>query len=105
MLRPEATSMRLTDEGVLVEGSRGYVILKKEADEITATPVGQRSKKAPGYVERVREESIERARQHKVSSTTHHDGSVQINDHLAFYEATFNPTLRCLEMIQQWLTK
>lgn len=95
--------MCLTDEGVLVEGSRGFVLLKKEANAITATPVGKRSKSTPGYVERVREEVIQKAKSYNCAWAPRHDGSIQINDHSAFYEATFNPTLHCLETIQQWL--
>lgn len=95
--------MRLTDEGVLVEGARGFVLLKKEDDTITVSPIGQRSKKTPGYAEGLREAAILRAKHHNIPWTNRQDGSVQINDHPAFYEGTFNPTMRCLEVIQQWL--
>lgn len=103
MLRPNLISMRLIGEGVLVEGSHGFILLKKEADAITATPVGKRPKRTPGYVERVRKEVLERAKLYSCAWAPRHDGSLQITDHSAFYEATFNPTLRCLELIQQWL--
>jgi hypothetical protein len=95
--------MRLTEEGVLVEGSRGFVLLQKKAGAITAAPVGKRSRKTPAYVEGVREEVIRRAQSYNCAWTPRHDGSIEITDQSGFYEASFDPTLRCLEVIQQWL--
>ena len=95
--------MRLTDEGVIVEGPRGHVLLRKEADGITATPIGLRPMKVSGYAKELRREAIQRARKQTPSWSPRSDGSIQIQDQAAFYEETFNPSLRCLEVLRRWL--
>jgi len=95
--------MRLTDEGVLVEGPRGLVLLRKEAGGITATPMGPRAKKTPGYTQELQKEAIRRAREHRPSWSRRSNGSIRIENHAAFYEESFNPKLRCLDTLRGWL--
>ena len=96
-------SMRPTTEGILLEGSRGGVLLEKAQGAITAMPLGLRARKNKNYAEQLGSEAIRQARNYRTPWTHRPDGSMQIHDPKAFYQASFDPTLRSLEQIQMWL--
>ena len=101
-LRPQ--SIHSIDDGILIEGPKGDVLLRRQADKITVEYQGNQlvNGTALAYSKELFQQAIELSNEFPFAWRIEADGTQRITDHQRFYEQTFNPDLQGIETLKRW---
>ena len=104
-MRLTPQSIRRVDDGLVIEGSQGPVLLRRQMDGIEPKYQGDQlvNGSAAAYSKALLEQAIEFTDQFPFPWKIEADGTQRITDHQRFYEQTFNPDLQGIEVLKRWL--
>jgi len=106
-MRLNPQSIRRVDDGLLVEGPQGPVLIRRQADGIKIQYQGDQlvNGSAAAYSKELFEQAIELTNQFPFPWRIDADGTQRITDHQRFYEQTFNQDLQGIETLKRWLQR
>ena len=104
-MRLTPQSIRRVDDGLLIEGPQGPVLIRRRIDCIETKYQGDQlvNGSAAAYSKELLEQAIELTNQFPFPWRIDADGTQRITDHQRFYKQTFNPDLQGIETLKHWL--
>jgi len=104
-MRLTPQSIRRVDDGLVIEGSQGPVLLRRQMDGIEPKYQGDQlvNGSAAAYSKALLEQAIEFTDQFPFPWKIEADGTQRITDHARFYEQSFNPDLKGIETLKHWM--
>ena len=106
-MRLTPQSIRRVDDGLVIEGPQGPVLIRRQIDRIETKYQGDQlvNGSAAAYSKELFEQAIELTDQFPFPWRIDADGTQHITDHQRFYEQTFNKDLQGLETLKRWLQR
>jgi len=104
-MRLTPQSIRRVDDGLVIEGPQGPVLIRRRMDCIEAKYQGDQlvNGSAAAYSKALLDQAIELTTRFPFPWKIEADGTQRITDHARFYEQTFNPDLQGIETLKRWL--
>ena len=104
-MRLTPQSIRRVNDGLVIEGPQGLVLIRRQMDRIETKYQGDQlvNGSAAAYSKALTEQAIELTNQFPFPWTIEPDGTQRIIDHQRFYEQTFNPDLQGIEILKRWI--
>jgi hypothetical protein len=104
-MRLTPQSIRRVDDGLLIEGPQGPVLVHRQMDRIETQYQGKQlvNGSAAAYSNALLEQAIELTERFSFPWKIDTDGTQHITDHKRFYEQTFNTDLQGIEMLKRWI--
>ena len=104
-MRLTPQSIRRVDDGLVIEGSQGPVLVRRQMDGIETKYQGDQlvNGSAVAYSKALLETAIELTERFPFPWIIDTDGTQHITDHKRYYEQTFNPDLQGIETLKRWL--
>ena len=104
-MRLTPQSIRRVDDGLVIEGSQGPVLVRRRIDGIEPKYQGNQlvNGSAVAYSKALFEQAIELTERFPFPWSIDADGTQRITDHQRYYEQTFNSDLQGIEMLKRWL--
>ena len=104
-MRLTPQSIRRVDDGLVIEGPQGPVLVRRQMDRIEMKYQGSQlvNGSAAAYSKALLEQAIEYTHCFPFPWSIDADGTQHITDHQRFYEQTFNPDLQGIETLKRWI--
>ena len=104
-MRLTPQSIRRVDDGLVIEGPQGSVLIHRQTDRIETKYQGDQlvNGSAAAYSKALLETATELTNRFPFPWTIEADGTQRITDHQRFYEQTFNPDLQGIERLKHWI--
>ena len=104
-MRLTPQSIRRVDDGLVIEGPQGPVLIRRKIDQIETKYQGDQlvNGSAAYYSKALLEQAIELTNLFPFPWHIDADGIQRITDHQRYYEQTFNPDLQGIETLKRWL--
>ncbi len=104
-MRLSPQSIRRVDDGLVIEGPQGSVLIRRQMDRIETKYQGDQlvNGSAAVYSKAILETAIELTNRFPFPWTIEADGTQRITDHQRFYEQTFKPDLQGIETLKRWI--
>lgn len=104
-MRLNPQSIRRVDDGLVIEGPQGPVLIRRRMDRLEMEYQGDQlvNGSAAAYSKALLEQAIEFTNQFPFPWTIEADGTQRITDQQRYYEQTFNSDLRGIETLRFWL--
>ena len=104
-MRLTPQSIRCVADGLVIEGSQGPVLLRRQRDRIETKYQGDQlvNGSAAAYSKALVEQAIEFTNRFPFPWHIDTDGTQRITDHQRYYAQTFNPDLQGIETLKRWL--
>ena len=104
-MRLTPQSIRRVNDGLVLEGSQGPVLLCRQMDGIETKYQGNQlvNGSAAAYSKALLEQAIELTERFPFPWKIDPDGTQRITDHQRYYKQTFNPDLQGIETLKRWL--
>ena len=105
-MRLNPQSIEFSDDGLLIKGPRGDVLLLKCGTRIQAEYLGRQllNGSARRYAEVMKQAAIETVQAMVLPWSANASQGIQIHDHRSYYEQTFCPGLSAHEALKLWLS-
>ena len=106
-MRLTPQSIRRVDDGLVIEGSQGPVLVRRQMDGIETKYQGDQlvNGSAAAYSKALVEQAIELTNRFPFPWRIDADGTQRITDHQRYYEQTFNKDLQGIETLKRWLQR
>jgi hypothetical protein len=100
-------SIRAVDDGLLIEGSEGSVLVRRGVGHLKTSYRGDQlvNGSALAYSAKLLEQAIETTIEFPFPWRIDADGTQRITDHKRFYEQTFKPDLAGIEKLKLWIDR
>jgi hypothetical protein len=104
-MRLTPQSIRRVDDGLVIEGSQGPVLVRRRIDGIEPKYQGDQlvNGSAAAYTKALLDQAIELTERFPFPWKIEPDGTQHITDHQRYYEQTFNPDLQGIETLKRWM--
>ena len=104
-MRLTPQSIRRVADGLVIEGSQGSVLIRRQVDRIETQYQGNQlvNGSAAAYSKALLDQAIELTDRFPFPWKIEPDGTQRITDHQRYYEQTFNPNLQGIETLKRWL--
>ena len=106
-MRLTPQSIRRVDDGLMIEGSQGSVLIRRQADHIETQYQGNQlvNGRAAAYSKALLEQAIELTNRFPFPWAIEANGTQRITNHQRYYEQTFNTELQGIETLKRWLQR
>lgn len=103
-MRLTPQSIRRIADGLVIEGPQGPVLIYREMERINVKYQGDQlvNGSAAAYSKSLLKQAIELTNQFPFGWRIDADGTQRITDHQRYYEQTFRPDLRGIEILKRW---
>jgi hypothetical protein len=104
-MRLTPQSIRRVADGLVIEGPKGSVLIRRQMDHIETKYQGDQlvNGSAAAYSKALLETAIELTDDFPFPWTIEADGTQRITDHQRYYEQTFNSDLQGIETLKRWI--
>ena len=106
-MRLTPQSIRRVEDGLLIEGPQGPVLIRRQMDRIETKYQGDQlvNGSVAAYSKALVEQAIELTNRFPFPWRIDADGTQRITDHQRYYEQTFNKDLQGIETLKRWLQR
>ena len=103
-MRLTPQSIRRVADGLVIEGPQGPVLIRRQMERINMKYQGDQlvNGSAAAYSKALVEQAIELTNGFPFAWSIEADGTQRITDHQRYYEQTFNPDLKGIEVLKRW---
>jgi hypothetical protein len=104
-MRLTPQSISRVDDGLVIEGPQGSVLIRRQMDRIETKYQGDQlvNGSAAAYSKKLLEQAIELTNRFPFPWTIDADGTQRITNHQRSYEQTFNPDIQGIERFKRWI--